>query len=131
MLVRVPKGGRQRGGSREQKGEGFFGDVGNWFKDRATDVVRNVKPSDVLGLIPGAQVPALLARKVGLGRKRRLKGRRLGGTAGGKRSGLHPIASKGRTKAGMIVQPKGTGFYTMPLSLNGGVMSGGKRGMVR
>jgi hypothetical protein len=118
-------------GPHHMRGCGFFSNVGNWIKGAANTVgravvgaVKNVKPSQVLGLIPhpGASTGLKL---IGLGKKRK------GGARGKKAGGPHAIAHRGKTKAGMIVQPSGTGFYTMPLSLNGGVMRGGGKGMIR
>jgi len=89
------------------------------------------KPSKILRLVDHPE-----AQKVAMGLHLAGYGRTGGSKTGGRKkkrapSGLHPIAHRGKTHAGMIVQPNGTGFNTMPLSLNGGVMSGSGRGRVR
>jgi hypothetical protein len=108
-----------------QHGEGFFDDAGRWIKGAVgsvrgyADAVRKfgdklpIKPSTLIGFIPhpAAKGVAAGARLVGLGKKRRVVRRKT------QRGGS---AASGMTSTGMIVQRPGTGFNTMPLSLNGG-----------
>lgn len=61
-----------------QGGKGWLGDAAKWLGRQAVNVVKNVKPSQVLGLLPDgrAQVASQVARTVGLGKKRRIRRRR-------------------------------------------------------
>lgn len=84
-------GGAKRPSARSkmvlmQNGEGFFGDLWDGIKSVGKKIVSNVKPSQILSLIPhpGAQTVGRVAGAVGLGKRRRAPRRQAGGAMAGR-----------------------------------------------